>query len=244
MDDFQGVTGAQGDGGVGGAGDDFAVALDGDFAGVQIKLGEQSGEGEGGRDVQRLAVHRACDQVDGGAHGGIIGRGGGGCKGGKLCETKGLCYRAEMATRPIYVLNGPNLNLLGVREPEVYGSGTLDDLETLCAETAEGLGLAIDFRQSNLEGELIGWVQEARTRAAAVVINPAGYSHTSIALMDALLAVELPVIEVHLSNIHNREAFRAHSYVSRAAQGVICGLGFAGYRLALIALSDMLEEDQ
>jgi 3-dehydroquinate dehydratase-2 len=149
-----------------------------------------------------------------------------------------------MATRPIYVLNGPNLNLLGVREPEVYGSGTLDDLETLCAETAEGLGLAIDFRQSNLEGELIGWVQEARTRAAAVVINPAGYSHTSIALMDALLAVELPVIEVHLSNIHNREAFRAHSYVSRAAQGVICGLGFAGYRLALIALSDMLEEDQ
>jgi 3-dehydroquinate dehydratase-2 len=134
--------------------------------------------------------------------------------------------------------------MLGVREPEVYGSGTLDDLETLCAETAEGLGLAIDFRQSNLEGELIGWVQEARTRAAAVVINPAGYSHTSIALMDALLAVELPVIEVHLSNIHNREAFRAHSYVSRAAQGVICGLGFAGYRLALIALSDMLEEDQ
>jgi 3-dehydroquinate dehydratase-2 len=156
----------------------------------------------------------------------------------------GLCYRAGMASRPIFVLNGPNLNLLGEREPEIYGSGTLDDLETLCAETAEGLGLSIDFRQSNLEGELISWVQEARGKAAGIVINPAGYSHTSIALMDALLAVALPVIEVHLSNIHNREAFRAHSYASRAALGVICGLGFAGYRLALIALSDILEEDQ
>ncbi len=149
-----------------------------------------------------------------------------------------------MATPLIAVLNGPNLNLLGLREPEIYGTGTLDELETLCAETAEGLGLAIDFRQTNLEGELISWVQEARGSAAGLVINPAGYSHTSIALMDALLAADLPVIEVHLSNIHNRELFRAHSYVSRAAQGVICGLGFAGYRLALIALSDILEEDQ
>ncbi len=149
-----------------------------------------------------------------------------------------------MATPLIAVLNGPNLNLLGLREPEIYGTGTLDELETLCAETAEGLGLAIDFRQTNLEGELISWVQEARGSAAGLVINPAGYSHTSIALMDALLAADLPVIEVHLSNIHNREPFRAHSYVSRAAQGVICGLGFAGYRLALIALSDILEEDQ
>ena len=147
-------------------------------------------------------------------------------------------------TSLIYVLNGPNLNLLGSREPEIYGAGTLDDLETLCAETAEGLGLAIDFRQTNLEGELITWVQEARSKAAAIVINPAGYSHTSIALMDALLSVELPVIEVHISNVHAREKFRQHSYVSRAAQGVICGLGFAGYRLALIALSDILEEDQ
>jgi 3-dehydroquinate dehydratase-2 len=149
-----------------------------------------------------------------------------------------------MTTPLIMVLNGPNLNLLGSRQPEVYGTGTLDELETLCAETAEGLGLAIDFRQSNLEGELISWVQEARGRAAGLVINPAGYSHTSIALMDALLAVDLPVIEVHLSNIHAREAFRAHSYVSRAAQGVICGLGFAGYRLALIALSDILEDEE
>lgn len=149
-----------------------------------------------------------------------------------------------MAAPLIMVLNGPNLNLLGQREPEIYGTGTLDDLETLCAETAEGLGIAIDFRQTNLEGDLISWVQEARTRAAGLIINPAGYSHTSIALMDALLALEIPIFEVHLSNIHKREAFRHHSYVSRAADGVICGLGFAGYRLALIALSDILEEDQ
>jgi 3-dehydroquinate dehydratase-2 len=147
-------------------------------------------------------------------------------------------------TAMITILNGPNLNLLGTRQPEIYGSGTLDDLETLCAETAEGLGLAIDFRQTNIEGELISWVQEARLKSAGIIINPAGYSHTSVALMDALLAVDLPVIEVHISNIHTRESFRHHSYVSRAAQGVICGLGFAGYRLALIALSDILEEDQ
>lgn len=149
-----------------------------------------------------------------------------------------------MTTPLIFVLNGPNLNLLGTREPEVYGTGTLDDLETLCAETAEGLGIAIDVRQSNLEGELISWVHEARARAAGLIINPAGYSHTSVALMDAIHALDIPVIEVHLSNIHKRESFRQHSYVSRAADGVICGLGFAGYRLALIALSDILEEDQ
>ena len=151
-----------------------------------------------------------------------------------------------MANHLIFVLNGPNLNLLGLREPEIYGTGTLDDLETLCAETAEGLGLAIDFRQSNMEGELISWVHEARTKAAGLVINPAGYSHTSVALMDAILAVPIGmvIVEVHLSNIHKREAFRHHSYVSHAADGVICGLGFAGYRLALIALSDILEEDQ
>jgi len=149
-----------------------------------------------------------------------------------------------MANALIMVLNGPNLNLLGTREPEVYGTGTLDDLETLCAETAEGLGIGIEFRQSNLEGELIGWIHEARGRAAGLVINPAAYSHTSIAIMDALAALDIPVIEVHLSNIHQRESFRHHSYVSGVADGVICGLGFAGYRLALIALSDILEEDQ
>ena len=144
----------------------------------------------------------------------------------------------------ILILNGPNLNLLGTREPEIYGTGTLDDLETLCAETAEGLGIGVEFRQSNIEGELISWVHEARSRAAGLIINPAGYSHTSIALMDAVLALDIPVIEVHLSNIHKRETFRHHSFVSQAADSVICGLGFAGYRLALIALSDILEEDQ
>ena len=135
----------------------------------------------------------------------------------------------------IAVLNGPNLNLLGLRQPEVYGSATLDDVETLCAETAEAVGLAIDFRQTNGEGELITWVQECRGRAAGIVINPAGYSH-----MDALLAVDLPVIEVHVSNIHRREEFRRHSFVSRAATGVICGLGVRGYALALSALAELL----
>jgi 3-dehydroquinate dehydratase-2 len=140
----------------------------------------------------------------------------------------------------VAVLNGPNLNMLGLREPAIYGATTLDDVETLCAETAEALGLAIDFRQTNGEGELISWVQECHGRAAGIVINPAGYTHTSVALMDALLAVGLPVVEVHLSNIHRREAFRHHSYVSRAATGVICGLGASGYALALRAMAGIL----
>ena len=143
----------------------------------------------------------------------------------------------------IAVLNGPNLNLLGTREPEKYGTATLDDVEALCAEAAEELGLAIDFRQTNLEGELISWVQEARGNAAGIIINPAGYSHTSIALMDALLAVDLPVVEVHITNIHRREAFRHLSYVSRAAVGVICGLGVGGYALALRAIAGIIGQD-
>ena len=141
----------------------------------------------------------------------------------------------------VAVLNGPNMNMLGLREPAVYGSATLDDVEALCAETAEELGLAIDFRQTNSEGELISWVQEGRGRAAGVVINPAGYTTTSIALMDALLATDVPVIEVHVTNIHRREAFRQHSFVSKAAVGVICGFGINGYALALTAMADLLE---
>lgn len=145
----------------------------------------------------------------------------------------------------IAVLNGPNLNMLGSREPSLYGAATLDDLEALCAETAQALDLAIDFRQTNHEGELITWVQECRERARGIVINPGGYSHTSIALMDALLAVDLPVVEVHLTNIHAREEFRRHSFVSRVANGVICGLGIRGYGLALTAIAEMLlDEDQ
>jgi 3-dehydroquinate dehydratase-2 len=142
----------------------------------------------------------------------------------------------------VVVLNGPNMNMLGLRQPHVYGSATLDDVEQLCAETAEGLGLAIDFRQTNGEGELVSWVQECRGRAAGIVINPAGYTNTSIALMDALLACELPVIEVHITNIHKREEFRHHSFVSKVAVGVIAGLGVRGYALALMAMADILQE--
>jgi len=150
---------------------------------------------------------------------------------------------AVSASRPlIVVLNGPNMNMLGLRQPELYGPATLDDVEQLCAETADGLGFAIDFRQSNLEGELVSWVQESRTRAQGIVINPAGYTTTSVALMDALLAVGLPTIEVHITNIHRREEFRHHSYVSKAAVGVIAGLGVRGYALALQAMAGLLED--
>ncbi len=145
----------------------------------------------------------------------------------------------------VAVLNGPNLNMLGSREPALYGAATLDDVEALCAEAAQALELAIDFRQTNHEGELITWVQECRDRARGIVINPGGYSHTSVALMDALLAAELPTVEVHLTNIHAREEFRRHSLVSRVANGVICGLGIRGYGLALTAIAEIiLDEDQ
>jgi len=149
---------------------------------------------------------------------------------------------SESARPLIAVLNGPNLNMLGLRQPHLYGTATLDDVEQLCAETGEQLGLSIDFRQTNGEGELVSWVQECRGRAQGIVINPAGYTTTSIALMDALLAVELPAIEVHITNIHRREEFRQHSYVSKVAVGVICGLGIQGYSLALTALAGMLED--
>ena len=142
----------------------------------------------------------------------------------------------------VAVFNGPNLNMLGVREPEKYGTATLDDVESLCAEAAEDLGLAIDFRQTNGEGELVTWVQECRGRAAGIVINPAGYTTTSVAILDALTAVGLPVIEVHITNIHRREEFRQHSLVSKAAVGVIAGLGVTGYALALEAMAGMIHE--
>jgi len=143
-------------------------------------------------------------------------------------------------TKTVLIINGPNLNLLGTREPEVYGHDTLTDVEAACRAHAAGLGLQIDCRQSNHEGQLIDWVQEARTGFAGIVINPGAYSHTSIALLDALKAVGKPVVEVHLSNIHQREAFRHHSYVSLAAKGVICGLGIQGYLSALDALARWL----
>jgi 3-dehydroquinate dehydratase-2 len=143
--------------------------------------------------------------------------------------------------KPIYVLNGPNLNMLGTREPAVYGSDTLKDIEQRCAVRAKALGFGIDFRQSNVEGELVGWIQEARGKAAGVILNAGAYTHTSIAILDALQAAEVPVIEVHLSNIFRRDAFRHHSYVSLAATGVICGLGAKGYELALEAMAGLVQ---
>lgn len=143
--------------------------------------------------------------------------------------------------KPIFVLNGPNLNMLGTREPAVYGSETLDDVKARCVTRAKALGLPVDFRQSNLEGELVGWIQEARTRAQGIIVNAGAYSHTSIAILDALQAAELPVVEVHLSNIFRRDEFRQHSFVSLAAAGVICGLGAKGYELALEAMADLVK---
>lgn len=144
-------------------------------------------------------------------------------------------------TAQILVLNGPNLNLLGRREPQVYGRETLSDIEASCRSRAEALGLGLDWRQSNAEAELVEWIQQANGRFAAIVINAGAYTHTSIAILDALVAAEVPVFEVHLSNIFRREDFRHVSYVSRAATGVICGLGALGYELAIEAAAKMQE---
>ena len=141
----------------------------------------------------------------------------------------------------IYIINGPNLNLLGTREPETYGRATLADIEKLCAEAAKKHGYAIEFRQSNREGELVDWIQEAgKNKAAGILINAAGYTTTSIAILDALLAVNLPTIEVHISNIHARESFRHKSYISKVARAVICGFGAEGYALAIAGLAALL----
>ncbi len=142
----------------------------------------------------------------------------------------------------VFVLNGPNLNLLGKREPHIYGSATLGDLKAAVENRAAALGLKVDFRQTNHEGTLIDWIQEAREKAAGLVLNPGGYTHTSVAIHDAMKALTIPTIEVHLSNIHAREAFRRHSFVSPAATGVICGLGSHGYIAALDALKGLLDK--
>ena len=146
-----------------------------------------------------------------------------------------------MAKPPlVFVLNGPNLNMLGRRQPKIYGRATLADVEKLCRSRAEALGLAVDFRQSNLEGDLVGWIQQARKGASGIVINAGAYTHTSVAILDALLMADKPVIEVHISNVFRREGFRHHSYVSPAATGVIVGCGTMGYALALEALAGQL----
>lgn len=140
----------------------------------------------------------------------------------------------------VYVLNGPNLNLLGRREPEIYGRETLADLHGQCQNEAERLGLSLRFEQSNHEGALIDWIQDARDEAGGIVINPAAFTHTSVAILDALHSFDGPVIEVHVSNVHRREAFRHRSYVSLRADGVIAGFGLQGYLLALTRMSRLL----
>lgn len=142
----------------------------------------------------------------------------------------------------VLILNGPNLNMLGVREPEIYGRETLADIDTACKQKAKALGLAVDFRQSNSEAELVTWIQEARDTQDAVVINAGALTHTSVALLDALSILDVPIIELHLSNIYAREDFRHRSFIAPAASGVICGFGAAGYELALDAIQRLLTD--
>ena len=146
--------------------------------------------------------------------------------------------------QPVFILNGPNLNMLGTREPEIYGAETLAEIAQSCGRRAGELGLSVDFRQTNQEGELVEWVQSARNEASGIIINAAAYTHTSVALLDALKATDMPVIEVHLSNVYQREDFRHQSYVSPAAKGVICGFGGQGYLFALEAMSSMLTSNE
>lgn len=144
--------------------------------------------------------------------------------------------------RIVYFLNGPNLNLLGKRQPQIYGYETLPDVEALCRRVADELKLELHFHQSNREYEIIDWIHEAREIAGGLAINPAAFTHTSVAILDALNTCEFPIIEVHISNVHKREAFRHHSYVSLAASGVIAGFGTQGYELALRRLARLIDE--
>jgi len=143
--------------------------------------------------------------------------------------------------KSIYVLNGPNLNMLGTREPDIYGRATLVDVEKLCRAEAKQHKFDVEFRQSNHEGDLVDWLQEARAKkAAGIVINPGAFTHTSLAVLDAIIASELPTIEVHISNIHAREEFRQKSLISKVAKAVICGFGIDGYRLAISGLASLV----
>jgi 3-dehydroquinate dehydratase-2 len=142
-------------------------------------------------------------------------------------------------SKPIYVLNGPNLNLLGVREPHIYGKTTLEDIRHACEALAKALGFGLEFRQSNHEGQLVDWIQEARTQASALVINPAAYGHTSVALLDALKTLSIPVVECHLSHLATREDFRHQTYVSKAAAGIVAGFGAKSYELAVQAAAHL-----
>jgi 3-dehydroquinate dehydratase-2 len=146
--------------------------------------------------------------------------------------------------KPVYILNGPNLNLLGLREPDIYGAATLKDVEARCRAHAAALGLAIEFRQTNSEGELVSWIHEAREKGSGIAINAGAYTHSSIALHDALKAADLPSVEVHLSNVHKREAFRHHSFLAAAVNGVICGFGVESYVLAISALHSIISANK
>lgn len=152
--------------------------------------------------------------------------------------------RMRSGSNPVYVLNGPNLNLLGSREPKIYGRQTLGDIEAAVAAKARTLGWTLEFRQTNCEGKLLDWIHEARSRALAVILNAGGYSHTSVAILDACRALDCPLVEVHVSNPFAREGFRRHSFVSEASDGVICGFGAAGYLLALDAIAQLLKKRQ
>jgi 3-dehydroquinate dehydratase-2 len=144
----------------------------------------------------------------------------------------------------ILILNGPNLNLLGTREPEIYGHDTLSDIETKSGNHGKAIGMTIDFRQSNSEGELVDWIQAAAGTTDGIIINPAAYTHTSVAILDALKQIDCPIIELHLSNIFSREPFRHHSYISPVANGLICGFGAHGYLLALDAISRLVSDKE
>ena len=143
-------------------------------------------------------------------------------------------------TKTVYILNGPNLNLLGKRQPEIYGFDTLADVETSCAAVGEDFGIGIRLLQSNWEGQIVDWIHEAREAAQGIIINPAALTHTSVAVLDALNAFDGPVLEVHISNVHKRESFRHHSYVSLRADGVIAGFGVEGYALAMRRMGSLL----
>jgi 3-dehydroquinate dehydratase-2 len=147
-------------------------------------------------------------------------------------------------SKNILIINGPNLNLLGTRETKIYGSETLDDVQKMCKTKAKLLSLECDFRQSNDEGEIVNWIHAARGKHSGIIINAGAYTHTSIAIRDALLGVDLPIIEVHISNIFKREEFRHHSYISDIAVGMICGLGVKGYVLALEAIENLIGHDK
>jgi 3-dehydroquinate dehydratase-2 len=147
-------------------------------------------------------------------------------------------------SKPVLILNGPNLNLLGTREPHIYGSATLADVEKMCQARAKQRGLAISFRQSNSEAQIVEWIHEAINSADGIIINPAAYTHTSVAILDALNMVKAPIIELHISNPHKREPFRHHSYVTFAATALICGLGVNGYPIAVEAMADLIKARQ